>query len=66
MDKERLVETLKLACEKVGGQGAWARERGVSATYVSDVIQGRKEPGDKVLAALGLERVVTYRWRRGE
>lgn len=41
-------------------QAEWARTHGISAAYVSDVIQGRREPGEKILKALGLEKVVTY------
>jgi DNA-binding transcriptional regulator YdaS (Cro superfamily) len=42
-------------------QAAWARKHGVSPAYVSDVINGRREPGPAILDALGIERVVTYR-----
>lgn len=41
-------------------QIAWAKSHGVSPAYVSDVIAGRREPGKKILKALGLEKVVTY------
>lgn len=44
-----------------GNLREWARENDVSPGYVSDVLFGRREPGEKVLSALGLERVVTYR-----
>jgi DNA-binding transcriptional regulator YdaS (Cro superfamily) len=42
-------------------QAAWARSHGISPAYVSDVINGRREPGPAILDALGIERVVTYR-----
>lgn len=42
-------------------QAAWAKANGISPAYVSDVIAGRREPGQKILDALGLERVTTYR-----
>jgi len=41
-------------------QAAWAKSNGISPAYVSDVIQGRREPGEKILKALGLKRVVSY------
>ena len=34
---------------------------GVSQQYVNDVLKGRREPGESILKALGLERVVSYR-----
>lgn len=42
-------------------QAAWAKDHGISPGYVSDVIQGRREPGKAMLKALGWERVVIYR-----
>ena len=33
---------------------------GVSASYLSDVVNSRREPGDKILAGLGLRKVVRY------
>lgn len=47
-------------------QAQWAKKHGVSQTYVSDVINGRREPGKAILEALGLERVVTYRVKGDE
>lgn len=52
---------LRRECDKAGGQAAWAVAHAVSAAYVSDVLQGRREPGRKILDALGVERVVGYR-----
>ena len=46
---------------KKGTIGAWAREANINAAYVSDVLRGHREPAHKILAALGIERVVTYR-----
>lgn len=40
---------------------AWADKNGVSPQYASDVLNGAREPGEAILKALGLERVVTYR-----
>lgn len=42
-------------------QAAYAKCCGISSAYLSDVLQGRREPGSKMLAALGFERVVTYK-----
>jgi transcriptional regulator with XRE-family HTH domain len=41
-------------------QQALARELGVSVSYLSQVIRGRKAPGRKVLEALGLRREANY------
>jgi hypothetical protein len=45
-----------------GSQASWAKANGVSPAYVSDVLSGRREPGDAILKALGLVRhPVAYR-----
>ena len=41
-----------------------AHELGISEQYLSDVLNERTEPGAKILAPLGIERVVTYRRKR--
>lgn len=40
-----------------------AASMGVAPSYLSDVARGRREPGEKILAALGLKRVVQYEER---
>jgi len=51
----------KLLRERANGnQAAWAREQGISAQYVCDVLTGRREPGEAILKALKVERRVTY------
>ena len=40
----------------------WAENAGVSASFLSMVLKGDKEPSDKVLSAFGLERkAASYR-----
>ena len=55
---------LKRECEKAGGQAAWCREHDIAPGYAADVLSGRQEPGEAILKALGIERVVTYRRTR--
>jgi hypothetical protein len=52
---------LRQACQETGSQKAWAKQHGLSGSYVTDVLQGRRDPGKSVLDALGWERVVGYR-----
>lgn len=54
---------LRKACRDAGGQSAWADLHGVSPAYVSDVLNARREPGEKILVALGLRKVVRYEAR---
>lgn len=54
-----LIEWLRKDSEKET-QKALAKRLGISAQYLSDILKGRREPGQKMLDALGLERVITY------
>lgn len=65
MTKTQLLAILKKQCDRAGSQTAWARENGLSAVYVSDVLTGKRDPAGKLLAALGVERVVSYRRLEG-
>lgn len=60
MDALDVCRLLRQACKAAGSQQAWAAQNGVSPAYVSDVLNARREPGDSILAALGLRRVVKY------
>lgn len=52
---------LRRACKHTGSQAAWAKAHDLGAAYVSDVLNGRREPGAKMLRALGLRRITCYR-----
>ena len=52
---------MRRECEAAGNQAAWAKAIGVSPAYVCDVLQGRRSPGESILAPMGLERHVIYR-----
>ena len=43
-------------------KSAWARAHHVAPSYVSEVLYGRREPGPRMLKALGLrrQRVILY------
>lgn len=61
MTADDVRERLTKVTNSAGGKSAWGRQHGISPAYISDVIGGRRDPGEKILQALGLERVVTYR-----
>lgn len=48
-----------------GGQKPLAAKLGVSDTFLSDVLNGKREPTDAILLPLGLQRVVIYRRAAG-
>lgn len=65
LDSVDVFHRLRAACKVAGGQAAWAARHGISAAYVSDVLNANREPGPLVLNALGLKRVVKFAEVRG-
>jgi len=53
-DVRRLVAQ---AAAKAGSLRAYGRLTGTTAAYLSDVLHERREPGPKILAPLGLEKI---------
>lgn len=49
------------ACDAAGTQRQWARTHGFSDAYVSDVLAGRRDISSKLAAALGYEKVVSFK-----
>ena len=63
MDIEQLLTLLRDECTKAGTQAAWAKSFGLSAPYVSDVLNGRRDPGKGILDALSVREIITYEKR---
>lgn len=61
MTKTELLQYIQHLVDEYGTQKDLAEKLGVSTAYLSDVLQGKREPAGKMLEALGIERVVTYR-----
>lgn len=58
---EQLREWTRKELGEWPDQGAFAAANNISSAYFSDFLNGKREPGEKMLAALGFERVVRYR-----
>ena len=50
------LKALIAAVAEAGSQRKFAREHGLSTGYVSLILNGRRQPGPKLLAALGLRK----------
>lgn len=61
MNVDEVRELLRRECEQAGTLAAWARRHDIAPQYVSDVINGRRLPGKRILDVLNL-RKVTYYW----
>lgn len=60
MTLDELIAELKQDAATIGSQKRLALKMHVSPAYLGDVINGRKEPGPKILAAKRIRRVVSY------
>ena len=49
-------------CLSAGSRKAWAEQNNISPAYVSDVLNGNRDPGERILNALGLVKVVSYEY----
>ena len=67
MDKDELIKYIQLVVDSkyAGLQVAFAEDNNLSAAYVNDVLRGRREPGKKILDAVGVERVTLYHIKEG-
>lgn len=61
LDQPGAYGLLRQAIAAAGSQAAYAVKVGISATFLSDALNGRKEIPVAVLTDLGLQRVVRYR-----
>ncbi len=52
-----VVKSLETAVELAGGLRAWGRQHQFTASYVSDIINGRRNPSERLARAVGFVRV---------
>jgi DNA-binding transcriptional regulator YdaS (Cro superfamily) len=64
--EEQVVAEVAALRDKLGGVRALARHLGVSPSYVSDVMTGRRAPGPDFLKAVGIRKEVVVRYVREE
>lgn len=57
LDECGLALRIDAAIKSAGGCSAWARQIGITKSYAHDLQHRRRSPSDRILSALGLERV---------
>lgn len=60
LTEDEVRESLRVAIEAAGGQRNFAKTYGFTPAYVNDVVHGRRAFADRILQAIGIERVTTY------
>jgi predicted transcriptional regulator len=58
MTREEVVALLQRMADRAGSQRALAKEIGVTAAYVGQVLDGKRDPGPAILKVFGLRRHV--------
>ena len=56
-DDDDVIELLKIAIEREGNQGAFAKRHEIERSYVNQMLNRKKPVNSAVLKALGLRRV---------
>lgn len=64
MTEDQVYQHLLAVIERVGGQRAFAQQIRVTPSYINDVVNKRRLMSDRILAAIGVERVITIEYRR--
>lgn len=65
LDENAVLSILAKQVAEARSQARWCMENQVSTVYLNDVLNGRREPGKKILDVLGLETVTVYRSKTG-
>ena len=52
------IEAISAEATRLGSVAELARASGLSASYIHDVLRGRRPPSDTLLSSVGLSRVV--------
>lgn len=64
MDIDAVRSLVRSNCEKAGSMRAFARKLDVSVAYISDVLNGHRDPGPSILEHFGLEKVTSVDYRK--
>lgn len=62
MTEHEVMERLRGAVREAGSLRAFASRHGLTASYIHDVLNGRRAISERIAAALGVQRVVTVEW----
>lgn len=58
--RKQLTQKLRDACDAAGSQRQWALQNDISPAHVNDVLAGNRQPGKKIVKALGYEKCNDY------
>lgn len=62
---DEVRDEIRAAMQAAGSLRKWAKANKLQPSYVSDVVNGIKPPGESVLRAIGRQRRVVYEKAEG-
>ena len=60
-DDHEVIQLLRAAIERVGGQSAFARRHGIDRTHLNQILSGKKSVNTAVMRPLRLRKVYAPR-----
>jgi len=60
IDLRAMRKLLRREVERAGGQVAWAKQHGLHPSTINKVLNEQRLPGQRMLAALNLRKVIAY------
>ena len=65
LSREDIAVRVVLLCNALGTQKELARKLCISESYLSDMINGRREYNESLLQAVGVDRIISYYGEEG-
>lgn len=62
MTEAQVIKRIKARIAEAGSLRQAARDWNVSASYLSEIVTGKKPPGEALLLLLGIRRIVTTKY----
>lgn len=67
MTEDQVYQRLLEAIDRAGGQRPFAARIKVTPSYINDVVNKRRLMSDRILSAIGIERIITITYQeKGE
>lgn len=60
MDRDDVINKIHEALTEFDSQKTAAKKWHLSPSYLTDVLRGRRKPGQKILRVVGLQRIEAY------
>lgn len=64
LTKDEVLLRLRGAVNEAGGLHRFGDQYGFTASYISDVLRGKRGLADRILATIGVEREIVYKERK--